>query len=281
MLGVSGWAGLSNIAVSIFIQGVNLLLNVFFGPLMNAAYGVAMQAYSGIRSFTSSFQLASNPQIVKLYSVGDKNGMCRLVLSVCRMSFYLIFCLSLPFLINAHFVLSLWLGEVPDHTEAFFRLLLIYAYIDVLAYPLDIAAQATGQLRRYSTRVSIAVLSILPIAYVCYMLGAISESIYIVAIVISWISLFIRVSCLSRLIGIEVKSFFRDVIGKFVGVVALSMVLPLSWHWVMSDTMISVIASFVISIASAALTIYFVGLEPKERNFLLTYIRGFGKRFRK
>jgi O-antigen/teichoic acid export membrane protein len=273
MLGVSGWSGLSNISISVFIQGVNLLLNVFFGPLMNAAYGVAMQAYSGIRSFTSSFQLASNPQIVKLYSVGDKPNMCRLVLSVCRMSFYLIFCLSLPFLINAHFVLSLWLGAVPAHTEAFFRLLLIYAYIDVLAYPLDIAAQATGQLRRYSSFVSLAVLSILPIAYVCYTLGAMAESIYIVAIMVSWLSLFIRISCLKRLIGIRWKSFLHDVILRFVGVVALSLILPLLLHGMMSDTWTGVIVSFVVSVASAALSIYFVGLEPREKAFMWTYFR--------
>jgi hypothetical protein len=184
------------------------------------------------------------------------------------MSFYLIFCLSLPFLINAGFVLDLWLSQVPEHAETFFRLLLVYAYIDVLAYPLDIAAQATGNLRRYSISVSIVFLAILPITYVCYALGAIAESVYIVAILISWLSIFIRVTCLHRLIGIQVGLFFRDLILRFIYVISLSVILPIFMHYIMPTSIYSVIANFVVSILSAAIVIYVVGLDRQEKQFV-------------
>jgi O-antigen/teichoic acid export membrane protein len=282
MLGISGWSGLSNISYTIFIQGVNLLINLFFGPVMNAAYGVAMQVYSGIRSFTSSFQLASNPQIVKLYSVGETDRMCRLVFSTCRMSFYLIFCLSLPFLINAHYVLDLWLDEVPTHTESFFRLFLFYAYIDVLAYPLNVAAQATGILGRYTTLTSIAVLAILPIAYVCYCCGAVAEVVYVIAIIVSVLSLFIRIFCLNRIMGFPVMAFVREVLFRMLCVVALASILPLLNHCLTTTTTLwNVIINFIIAFISGCTVVYIVGLNQQEQNFLRGYFLRLIQKFRK
>lgn len=97
MLSVTGWIGLNNLAVTGFIQGVNIMLNVFFGPMLNAAYTIAMQAYSGIRQFCSSFQLASNPQIVKLYSKEDFKSLHELLISVCKFSFFLNICSCIAF----------------------------------------------------------------------------------------------------------------------------------------------------------------------------------------
>ena len=224
MLSITGWTGLNNLAVTGFIQGVNLLLNVFFGPVLNAAYTVAMQAYSGIRQFCSSFQLASNPQIVKLYSTGDLEEMRKLLYTVCKLSFFLIFVLSLPFVVNADYILTLWLGKVPEHSVSFFILLLIYAYTDVFAYPLDIAAQATGNMKKYSLVISTCVLSTLPIAYLLYIFGAIPETIYYVAIIVSWVGLMLRIICLKRLVGISLRTFVSSVLFRSVCVALFSAV---------------------------------------------------------
>lgn len=265
MLSITGWTGLNNLAVTGFIQGVNLLLNVFFGPVLNAAYIVAMQAYSGIRQFCASFQLASNPQIVKLYSVGELDKMHNLVISVCKLSFYLIFLLSLPFIIESNFVLSLWLKDVPEHTQSFFILLLIFAYFDVFAYPLDISAQATGKLKKYSLSVSIVFISILLFAYIAYSLGGVPETIYYIAILITNICVFIRLFSLRLLIGLSVKRFATAVLLRCLLVGSISTILPFVIYSMLPQSLWSVLTVFVASFLSSIVTIYLLGLDKNER----------------
>ena len=268
MLSVTGWIGLNNLAVTGFIQGVNIMLNVFFGPMLNAAYTIAMQAYSGIRQFCSSFQLASNPQIVKLYSKEDFKSLHELLISVCKFSFFLIFVLALPFLINAKAIMHFWLKDVPAHCESFFILLLIYAFIDVLVYPLDIAAQATGKLRNYSISISLAVLSILLIGYIAFTMGSIPESIYIVAIIMSWVSLTLRLLFLRKLIRLSFMDFIRNVILRIIFVGLTSVILPLILLYLLDESILSSVILFVVSFLFSILSVFFIGLNETERNML-------------
>ena len=271
MFGLAGWNVFSNLATMGFIQGVNILINMFFGPVMNAAYTVAMQAYSGLRSFCSSFQLASNPQIVKLYSSGEIEKMHQLLIVVCKMSFFLIFFLSLPFLINANYILSLWLVDVPEHSVSFFILLLIYAYFDVLAYPLGIAAQATGKLKNYNLLTSLVTLLILPFTYIGYSLGWFVESVYIIAIVMSLVGLPIRLWCLRNLIGISIRNFLLLIIQIFIIGLVASFV-PLLLHFLLQETFLYFIVNFVITLISCGLSIFFLGLSVSERLQIKRYI---------
>ena len=268
MLSVTGWTGLNNLAVTGFIQGVNIMLNVFFGPMLNAAYTIAMQAYSGIRQFCSSFQLASNPQIVKLYSKEDFKSLHELLISVCKFSFFLLFVLALPFLINAKAIMHFWLKDVPEHCESFFILLLIYAFIDVLVYPLDIAAQATGKLRNYSISISLLNLSILLLGYIAFTRGAIPESIYIVAIIMSWVSLTLRLLFLRKLIRLSFMDFIRNVILRIIFVGLTSVILPLILLYLLDESILSSVILFVVSFLFPILSVFFIGLNETERNML-------------
>lgn len=265
MLKLSGWMGMVNMSVMGFVQGVNILLNIFFGPAMNAAYGVAMQAYSGIRSFCSNFQLASNPQIVKLYSKGELDRMQRLLFSVCKMSFFLIFSISLPFLVYSDYILQLWLGNVPDHAKTFFLLLVLYAYIDVMAYPLDIAAGSTGKIKWYSISISVLVLSILPMAYLAYYFGAIAEIIYIIAIVVSWLCLFVRISILSKLIKFKILKFIKLVVLRILFVALISAFIPIIFKLYVETNLLTVVIGFVLSYLLVSLVVFNIGLNNGER----------------
>ena len=273
MFGIAGWTGLSNIAISGFVQGTNLLINVFFGPIINAANSVAMQAYSGLRSFCSSFQLASNPQIVKLYSKGDLPGMKALLSSVCKISFFLVFLLSLPFVVNADFVLGLWLKEVPKHADSFFVLLIIYSYSDVLAYPLDIAAQATGKLKKYCSLISVVVLSILPISYLLYLKGCIPESIYYVAIGVSWCGLIVRLMLLRGLIGISIKRFISEVIVRILLVAASGAMIPVVLSHVLEKSVISSLIIMFVAVITSLLSILIIGMNDKEKALIMSLIK--------
>lgn len=268
MLKIAGWMSLSNLSVTGFIQGVNILINVFFGPIMNAAYAVAMQAYSGLRSFCSSFQLAANPQIVKLYATGEIERMQSLLCSVCKLSFYLVFIISLPFLINADFVLTLWLGIVPAHASSFFILLLIYSYIDVLAYPIDISIQATGEVRSFCLCVSFGILTILPLAYFAYILGAVAETVYIIAIIMSWVLLVVRIFFLRKLINLKIKLFLSEVVSKIIPVFIFACIVPSIHHIVVESNIINTVVSFIICIVSTLFVIFTIGLNTKEKELL-------------
>ncbi len=273
MLGIAGWTGLSNVSISGFVQGTNLLLNVFFGPIINAANSVAMQAYSGLRSFCSSFQLASNPQIVKLYSSGDLNGMRTLLFSVCKISFFLVFLLSLPFVVSADFVLGIWLKEVPEHAESFFVLLVVYSYSDVLAYPMDIAAQATGNLKKYCSLISAVVLSILPISYYLFLKGFIPESVYYIAVIASWCGLILRLILLRELIGISIKRFISDVLARIVLVAVSGAIIPVVLTCIMEDSNSSSLIIMFVAVVTSILSIFFLGLDNKEKALAMSLIR--------
>lgn len=281
MFSLAGWNIVSNISVMGFIQGVNILLNIFFGPILNAAYTVAMQAYSGIRSFCSSFQLASNPQIIKSYSTGDYERMHSLLITVCKMSFFLIFFLSLPFAINAEAILELWLGKVPKHATAFFILLLLYAYFDVFAYPMDVAAQATGKIKKYNILISLTTLTTLPIGYLLYLSGAIPETIYIVAIIMSIVGLMVRITILSNLILMNKIIFLKQVILRSFGVGLLSSILPLIVSFLIPNTIYRVILTFLLSFLASGSMIYLIGLTSNERKSAIEYFYSFYSQFKK
>lgn len=268
MVKFAGWTIIANLSTMGFVQGVNLLLNMFFGPILNAAYTVAMQAYSGIRSFCSSFQLASNPQIVKLYSLGDISSMHRLVMTTCKISFFLIMFLSLPFMVNVDFILKLWLDVVPNHTRSFFLLLLLFAYLDVFAYPLDVAAQATGQIRQYNIYTSLVIISVLPAAYIAFRLGAIPETVYMMAIGMSGIGLMIRLFCLSKLINLSKRQFIIKVLIRSFVVFLLSLSVGFGVKQMIPDNLIGVVGSFIICFSVSAIIIFTVGLTHGERLFV-------------
>lgn len=269
MVGLASWNMLSSLAIMGFVQGTNILLNLFFGLGLNSAYAVASQAYSGVRSFTSNFQLASNPQIVKLYSKGETEEMHTLLMRVCKYSFYLIFVISFPFILNAHTVLALWLKNVPAHSETFFVLLLIFAYIDVMAYPLDIAAQATGNLKKYSIYVSCCIISTLPLSYVCFKLGAIPETILIIALIVSFIGISIRLKLLSRMIGLSTQQFIKTVLLRpllFVSIISI-IVIPIKNVIVINDIFSSCLYFIFIVIVEISI-FYAIGLDSSEKRLI-------------
>lgn len=273
MFGLAGWNVISNLAAVGFIQGANVLLNFFFGPAMNAAYTVAMQAYSGLRSFCSSFQLASNPQIVKLYSSGELERMHSLIVMVCKMSFFLVFFLSLPFLINADYILSIWLVKVPQHSANFFMLLLVYAYFDVMAYPMNIAALATGRVKRYNIFTSLVTLAVLPVSYIGFLFGLFPESIYVIAILMSFISIPLRLWCLNRLIGLGIHRFVIQVLLKIFLIGLLASAVPYAFHCLVPDNLFTVAIDFLLAFISAGCTIYLLGLSASERQYVIQTFR--------
>lgn len=145
----AGWILNGNLAVVGYTQGLNILLNLFFGPAVNAARGIAVQVQSACNQFFASFQTAVNPQITKSYAQNDLPYMHQLVMSSSRFSFYLMLLISLPILFQTEYILHLWLGKVPDYTVNFVRIMLLVALNYTLSGPTLIAIHATGRIKRF------------------------------------------------------------------------------------------------------------------------------------
>ena len=260
MTGFAGWSMFGNLSGVLFGQGLNMLLNVFFGPVVNAARAVAVQVQSAIQQFVGNFQMALNPQITKTYAKGEMEDMHRLMFRSARFSFYLLFFLSLPVLFETDFILTVWLKTVPDNTVV----LLIYA----MANPLIAANQATGKVRKYQAVCGSILLMILPVSYVCLKLGCPAYSVFIVHFVMEALAQLARMIMLRPLIGIRVVDYIRNIYVRVGVVVGLSVIVPFIVYESMDDTLLRFFAVCLVCMLSVGTVAYTVGLTSRERVFV-------------
>ena len=150
-----------------YTQGLNILLNLFFGTIVNAARGVSVQVQSAARMFASGFQTAINPQIMKSYANGDYSRMHNLVLLSSRLSFYMMLAIVIPLCLNTQYILDLWLKDVPDYSVEFVQMMLAVGLINTIQNPTMTALHATGDIKKVQIVESSLLLSVVPVAYLC------------------------------------------------------------------------------------------------------------------
>ncbi|WP_217961480.1 lipopolysaccharide biosynthesis protein [Muribaculum intestinale] len=273
MFGIAGWNSLNSIATTCYLQGSVITLNIFFGPIINAAYSVAMQAYSGLRQFCSSFQSASAPQIVKYYAVEENDALFRLLGFVCKISFFLLFFLTLPFVLTANNILSFWLENVPPYASIFFIWMIISAYFDIFSYPLDIAAQASGNMAKYSCITSTLTILILPVTYQLYCIKFPPETILCVAVIIGLVNCLVRIKILSSLIGLCFKTFTLNIICRCILTAAISSIIPILSKLYLPTISFRILIIIGITILSTSIGIWFFGLEQSEQNYISSNLK--------
>ena len=184
MFGFAGWNFIGATSAVLRDQGGNVVINLFCGPAVNAARGIAFQVNNAISGFVTNFMTALNPQITKSYAAGDKDYMMTLIYQGARLSFYMLLLLSLPVLVNTHYILSLWLKIVPDHAVLFMQLVLVFAMSESISNPLITAMLATGKIRNYQLVVGGLQMMNLPVSYVFLRIGMFPEVVIVVAIAI-------------------------------------------------------------------------------------------------
>ena len=149
MLGFAGWNFLGTTSGVLRDQGINLLINIFCGPVVNAARGIAMQVNSAISGFSSNFTIAVRPQITKSFAIGDRARYEDLVFKSSKFSFFLLMLLCIPIIVEAKYIISLWLVEVPSFTVEFVQLVLILTLVESFSSSLVHLLLATGKIRKY------------------------------------------------------------------------------------------------------------------------------------
>lgn len=269
MSSFAGWSFWGNLAAILYSQGLNMMLNIFFGPVVNAARGIATQIQSVVTQFVTNFQMALNPQITKTYASGELDKMHSLMFRSARFSFMLLFFLSLPIMLETNYILTLWLGIVPENTVIFARIIIAISLIYTIANPCVIANQATGKVKVYQAVVGGLLLLILPISYVVLKLGAPAYSVFIVHFCVESVAQFARMYMLRNMIDLPLLSYVKNIYLPIMGVVALSMVLPMLVYNNMQEGFIRLLAVGMTCVLSVAMTSLFVGMTRNERSFLI------------
>lgn len=274
MLSYSLWHFIGNGAVVLKVYGVDMVLNLFFGPVMNAAKAISNQVESAAQQFVGNFMMALNPQITQSYANGDNDYMLSLIDRGARFSFYLIMMLSVPIIINAHQVLELWLDQVPEHSVAFVRLALTATIVGALSKPLITAQNATGNVRNYQITVGMVTLLNLPLSYLCLTMGAKAEAVLVVALLVEIAALTVRILMIPATVKAFKPMFFvRNVIVRCVCVLVLSVAVPVGVIlFLPENTWLSFFLSVAVCFACTTVVVLYVGCERTERVFLFNKI---------
>lgn len=255
-------------------QGLNLLLNTFFGPTVNAARAIAYQVQGAVTQFSNNFMTAVKPQIIKQYTEGRIEDMMNLVMNSSCFSYYLMWIISLPIMLKAPYILKLWLGSYPDHTVSFLVLVLVLCLIQTIKTPRTTVFHATGHIKLTNMIVGSVLCMALPIAYVLLRMGLKPESAFVAAITTMVFSEFASVFILKKYIKYSISQYMLNVHLRCLLVSAVSVIVPYIFVRSLStDDFLHLLYTILISTASIVLTVWSLGLNKSMRQKMKTYLK--------
>ncbi len=267
----SGWSMWGNAASVLANQGANVLLNVFFGPVINAAKSIGTQASGALNQFVINLQAAINPQLMKSYSANDLTYTDKLIYFGAKYNFFLIAILALPVLVFTDEILRLWLIQVPEYAPLFLRIMLVTVVVDSLSKPLMAASQATGHIKMYQAVVGGILLLNVPLAWLLLTLDRElgPEVVFYVALGVAVIASFARVVMLKRIYQFSARRFAAKVLWP----VLRSSVVLVSFAWAVADygvadSTITLLASSLLLMVGTFVVILCIGISSKERRAL-------------
>lgn len=278
MGGFAGWNMLGTACTMFNTQGVNILMNLFFGVVTNAARGIVNQVESVIVQFVSNFTTALNPQVTKSYASGNLDYMHSLVYKGTKFSYYLILIMALPFMFEAEFVLKLWLGEYPEEAPLFLRLAIIATMVDRLGNTTAVAAWATGNIKKYYIIVSATIIFVFPLTYIAYKIGAPAYVAYLIFIIFYFVIMWQKVFILKGLTGFQPKEFLKNVMYPITITTIMAILIPLLTAHYLADNVVGSILQIIISVMSSIVAIYLFGLTKGEKALMMDTIQSRIKR---
>lgn len=269
MSGFSGWSFFNNTSFILNNQGVSMLMNVFFGVTVNAARGIAIQVESAVLQFVNNFTTAINPQITKSYANGDLDSMYKLVCRGAKFSFFSMLILSLPIILEANQILSIWLTKVPEHTVIFVQLSMIMGMCDCIGTTGYTACMATGKLKRYSLTLTPLIVLEFPLSWLLFYYGASVESSYYLYILIKLLVLFVRMYLMQRMIGLNYLMYIKGVFFPIVLTTLFSIILPILIIIFMDENILRFFILLIVSAISVIVSVLFLGMTRIERNMII------------
>lgn len=264
----AGWNLLGNGAAVLNNQGVNMVMNVFFGVVVNAARGIAMQVNSAVQQFVGNFMMALNPQITKSYAAGDKQTAYELVCRGSKFSYLLMFMLALPIMLESNQILTLWLGEPPTDADAYVVWTLLGTLTIVTGQTLLTLQLAQGDIKKYQIYVTLFGFLPFPLTWLGFKLGAPTIWAFQIYFIVYYILIYVRLWLVHDKTGIPYGMFIKDVIGRTHVVTLFSIVIPLTVVFLLPPTFGRLILTFVLSMSVTGITAYCIGLNKIEKGMI-------------
>ena len=276
MFSFSGWSLFGSLANLAAQQGLNILINIFYGVTVNAAAGIANQVSTNVYGFISNFQTAFQPQIVKTYAAKEVERFHKLIFQTSKFSYFMVLVLVLPILFTIDGILDIWLKEVPRYTAIFCRLILVFLSIEAITAPLWMSVQATGKIRNYQILVASLIFLNFPLAYIVLKLGMPVYSVWVIRIIVNIVVMIARCIYMKKNLNFPLLSYLKAVIAPILSVTFVAIPIPLILNYMIHGFWQNMIIVGIATFALTILDVYFVGMNTHEkllaRNMILKKI---------
>ena len=273
MFSFVGWQSVSQFVMLMRTQGVSLLLNAYFGPVLNAARGIAVQVNGAAIQFVNNFQMASNPQLTKDYANNDLKAMHSLLIRSSRISFLLMFIITFPILMVTEPVLVLWLKILPDYGVVFVQLMLVATLIDLLSGTLVYGALATGKIKSYVLQMNAVFISEFLAVWVLFRFHCPPTSMFYVEFVLFSVALAMRLKLVHLLTKLSIVKFLKGAVARDLSVALVCTIPTLIIRKFVPSTAIGYIILFFSALAIAVLATILVGFSKSERKYAISTLR--------
>ena len=276
MFSFSGWSLFGSLANLAAQQGLNILINIFYGVTVNAAAGIANQVSTNVYGFISNFQTAFQPQIVKTYAAKEVERFHKLIFQTSKFSYFMVLVLVLPILFTIDGILDIWLKEVPRYTAIFCRLIPVFLSIEAITAPLWMSVQATGKIRNYQILVASLIFLNFPLAYIVLKLGMPVYSVWVIRIIVNIVVMIARCIYMKKNLNFPLLSYLKAVIAPILSVTFVAIPIPLILNYMIHGFWQNMIIVGIATFALTILDVYFVGMNTHEkllaRNMILKKI---------
>lgn len=270
----SGWISLESIGHIMSNQGVNILMNIFFGPVLNAARAIAMQVFYAVQTFATSFTTAIKPQIIKSYAAENYEYVFKLVYSAAKLCFYLLFLITVPICFNTNLILEIWLDKFPDWAVTFTQLALVDMLIFTSSVPLAILSRASGNIKNFQIVTTIGFLSIVFFIWLLWFCGASVIYAFIIPIIVDCIIYIVKLYILRNDVKLSVNDFFYRVIVPLLKISLISVILALLLYKIVTPhNFLGLIIYTIGTTLEIGSLIYIIGLSKTEHEILRSIIK--------
>ena len=274
MTSLAGWNFLGNGAFLLNTQGVNILMNMYFGVAINAARGVASSVDAALKQFVNNFTTAVNPQITKSYAKGELDNMHKLVCVSSKFSAFLMLFFAVPIILETDTILNIWLKNPPEYASVFLKWIIISSFMDtVLANSLVTSMFATGNIKRYQIIVTSIGCLVFPLSWIAFEIGLEPQFGYIIYFIIYTILLFVRLHLLRDMVKLPPMMYIRDVLYRLLPTMVISFAFPSVLMFTMEEGIVRFITVSITSVVFTSLSIYYIGFVDKERKYIIHKIQ--------
>lgn len=273
MLSFSGWSLFGSVASMSANQGLNILLNIFNGVVVNAAMGIANQVNAAVNQFVTNFQIAFRPQIVKCYAAGEIQQLKKLIMNTSKYSYLLLFGLVCPLFFNMDYILKLWLKNPPEWAAQFTIFMLIYALLETLSAPMWMTVQATGKIRNYQLVISGLIFLNIAISYIFLKAGYSPPTVLIIKCFLDVFCLSTRLYFMHRMIQFPIWQYTKDVLSCISGITIICIVLIIILNRLIPDELSKLFIGTSVFLLFYVCFVYYIALKRNERKRITVYIK--------